>query len=259
VTSHPSKEEIAGTAMLEAGDPDRARVEAHAASCEACGKEWRRATKLASLMGTLATPPPANEKALARTRARVHALLATDDRSPRDVASPISPLALAAAVVVSVVAAFSVMGPSSSISRALLSLTTIGVAALLPGFALRSPSRAKIATAFTLALSFVLAFVDYSVLTMIDGHTVGCLQIEMVIGALPLVAMVAMSRRADPMHGAWQSAAAGAAGALAGQGVLLTTCASDESVMHVLAYHVTGVLAAALLGGGLGRAVARGA
>jgi hypothetical protein len=244
--------------MLDGTDPDRARFEAHAASCEACDKEWGRATKLASLIGTLATPPPASEKALARTRARVHALLASEPSTPREAPSPVTPLALAAAVVVSVVAAFSVMGPSISMSRMLLAITTIGVAALLPGFALRSPSRAKLAAGLALALSFVLAFVDYSVMTMIAGHTVGCLRIELVIGALPLFMMVAMSRRADPAHGAWQSAAAGAAGALAGQGVLLTTCAADESVMHVLAFHVAGVAAAALLGGGLGRVVARG-
>jgi len=258
-TQHPPATEIAGLAMLEPGDPERARFEAHAAECDACAKEWRRATKLASLMGTLATPPPASERSLARTQARVRALLASERGAPDLETTSAPPLSLAAAVIVSVVAAFSVSPPSISLSRTLLAITTVGVAALLPGYALRSPSRAKRAAALALSLSFVLAFVDYSVIPMIAGHTVGCLRIELVIGALPLVAMLAMSRRADPVHGAWQSAAAGAAGALAGQGVLLTTCAADESVMHVLAFHVAGVAAAALLGGGLGRIVARGA
>ena len=115
----------------------------------------------------------------------------------------------------------------------------------------------KIATASALLLSFLLAFVDYSVVPMIAGHAVGCLSMELMVGALPLVSMLGFARANGPSLGAWQTGAAGACGALAGQGVLLTTCAADESVLHVLAFHVLGVVVATLLGLGLGRVVSR--
>jgi hypothetical protein len=69
--------------------------------------------------------------------------------------------------------------------------------------------------------------------------------------------MVAMARGRGARLGTLASAAAGAAGALAGQGVLLTTCAADESVLHVLFFHFAGVALATLLGGGLGAVASR--
>ena len=72
--------------------------------------------------------------------------------------------------------------------------------------------------------------------------------------ALPLAAMLAFARGPGVRIGSLASAAAGACGALAGQGVLLTSCAADESVMHVLVFHFLGVLLATAGGAVLGAA-----
>lgn len=255
---HRSPGEIAGLAAMPEGDAERAAFEAHAAGCATCGAELRRAARLASLLGSLATPPPASQDALRRTRARVHALLAAEPRSRAAPArSPVAGLAVAAAVVVSVVVALSLSGPAISVPRVLLAITTVGVAALLPSFAMRSERDAIAATGTALGLSLLLGRLDYTEFPYVAGHTVGCLQVELVVAALPLMAVLAFSRSAGRRLGALQSAATGAAGALAGQGVLLTTCAADESALHVLAFHVAGVALASVIGGGLGALAGR--
>jgi hypothetical protein len=258
VSEHPSRDEIGVLAMAAADDPQRVAFEAHAADCSACTREWRRSLRLAELMGTLAAPPPPSPKALARAQARVHALLAMEPASAIEPkAAPFQGLMVAAAVLVSVVAAFSLSGPPISMYRELLAITTIGVAALLPGFAMRSERNAIAASVAALALSNVLGWLDFTEFPMVAGHAVGCMQMELAIGALPLLAMLGVSRSAGSRASAFQTAAAGASGALAGQGVLLTTCGADESVLHVLVFHVAGVVLGALIGGGLGTLVGR--
>lgn len=255
---HYSKDEIAELAMAPVSGPARAALEQHAAECAECGHEWRRAARLAALMGTLAAPPPPSPKALARTQARVRALLATEPRSEAAPQSTMLPgLVVAASVLVSVVVAIGLSGPAISAYRVILATTTIGVAALLPSFAMRSARNATLAATAALVLSVTLGWLDFTEFPLVAGHAVGCMYTELAVGALPLLAMVAMSRASGPRLGALQSAAAGACGALAGQGVLLTSCAADESVLHVLVFHVAGVALAMLAGGGLGTLVAR--
>jgi hypothetical protein len=226
---------------------------AHAASCETCGREWQKASRLAALVGTLAAPPAPSPKALARTQARVRALMAAEPRMAIDTPhARSSGMTVAALVLVSVVIGFALNGPAISIERAMIALATIGVAALLPSFALRSPRHAVLATLGALGLSVTLGWLDYNEWPLIEGHTVGCMEIELAIGALPLVAMLAFARGTGARMGSLASAAAGACGALAGQGVLLTSCAADESVLHVLFFHVAGVVVAAAAGAALG-------
>jgi hypothetical protein len=248
---HENAADIAGIALLDPSDPQRARFEAHAASCETCGREWRRAARLASLLGTLATPPPPSEKALARTQARVRALLASEPKAEPASSRSVGML-VGAAVLVSVAIGFAMSGPPLSAMRAIVALATVGVAALLPGMALRSEREAIAGTVGALALSVALAWLDYSEWPMIEGHTIGCMQIELAIGALPLFAMVGFARGTGARLGSLASACAGACGALAGQGVLLTSCAADESVLHVLVFHVAGVVIATVAGALLG-------
>lgn len=254
---HLDQDEMALLAMAPTDDVERGRFEAHAASCATCGKEWRRAAKLGALMGTLATPPPPSEKSLARTRALVRAQLAAEPRSEPSKTPSLAGHAVGAAVLVSVVVAFGLGGPAISAYRVVLALATIGVAALLPNIAMRSERDAIRATIGALGLSVALGWLDYTEFPLIAGHAVGCMAMELGIGALPLVAMLSLARASSVRASALQTAAAGACGALAGQGVLLTSCGADESVLHVLFFHVAGVAVAALLGGGLGTLAAR--
>lgn len=254
MSEHRDAGEMAALAMVPETDPERVALEAHVAGCGRCGAEWRRARRLASLVGTLAAPPPPSDAVLARARASVHAALASArGAAPRP--SKVAGLAVAAAVLVSVALSFAFQGPPISVPRMLLALTTIGVAALLPSFAMRTARDAAIATVSALGLSTLLGLLDYQVLTMESAHALGCMRVELVAAALPVIAMLGVARSSDRRHGAAQVAAAGAAGALAGQGVLLTSCAADASALHVLAFHVAGVAIAALSGGALGALV----
>jgi hypothetical protein len=261
VSEHLSQDAIAMLALSprsSAPEPERAAFEAHAVGCETCRAEWTRAVRLAELMGTLATPPPPSEKSLARTRARVRALLASEPRPEVVATDPRrAGITVAAALLVSVVLGFAMTGPPISIARAIIALATIGVATLLPSIALRSEREALGATGLALSLSVALAWIDYNEWPLVPGHTIGCMQIELAIGALPLMAMLGFSRGTGARLGSFASAAAGACGALAGQGVLLTSCAADESVLHVLFFHVAGVAVATVAGAGLGTILGR--
>ena len=168
-------------------------------------------------------------------------------------------IAVAAGIAISSCVALALSGSPISTARGALALATIAVAALLPSLAMRSDPRGGHrggvgATLLALGLSLAVGLVDYHEVALVSGHAMGCLQAELAIGALPLVAMLALAR-SRPHVGAAQTAAVGAAGALAGQAVLLTSCAADESVLHVLFFHVAGVVLAGLYGAGLGRLV----
>jgi len=255
VSAHFSPDEIAAIAM---GDGDDAALASHAAECAVCAKQWQGAKRLVSLMDGLAAPPPPSEKAMQRTQARVRALLASEPREAAPAPVPaIRGLMVGAAVLVSVVIAFALSGPSISPYRILIALATIGVAALLPNLALRSERDALVASALALGLSMTLGLLDYTEISLVAGHAISCFSTELAIGALPLVTMLGMARSSSARLGTLASAAGGAAGALAGQGVLLTTCAADESVLHVLFFHVAGVVVATLVGGGLGAVMSR--
>jgi hypothetical protein len=198
-----------------------------------------------------------------RARAKVHAAMAAE--TPRATATaPSTPergLAtgpiVGACILAAAVGSLALAGDPISTGRVVLALATIAVAALLPSFAARSERAAARVLVLALALSCAVGGIDYRVLAMEAGHAMGCLEHELLVAALPLVAAGWLTRAAGRRVGTIETAAAGAAGALAGQGVLLSACAADESVLHVLAFHVAGVLAAALAGGLVGRALAR--
>ena len=265
---HFTSDEIAAIAM---GDGDDAALAGHAADCTDCAKEWQSAKRLVSLMDGLAATPAPSEKAMQRTQARVRALLSagvvrgadpTQLRRPAlagtvPAPSPMRGLTVGAAVLVSAVIAFGLSAPSISPYRILIALATIGVAALLPNLALRSERDAIVASSLALGLSMTLGLLDYTEVRLVAGHAISCFSTELAIGALPLVVMLGMARSSTARLGTLASAAGGAAGALAGQGVLLTTCAADESVLHVLFFHVAGVVVATLVGGGLGAVMSR--
>ncbi|MFO0683457.1 MAG: hypothetical protein U0234_15475 [Sandaracinus sp.] len=250
-STHPEKGALAVAAALDASDPERVAIEQHVALCPDCAREWEKSARLAELLGGLAAPPAPDERKLARTRARVHAQLAVEPRVVPAARTRAPVLASAAGLLISSCVALGLLGPSISASRTVLALATLGVAALLPGLALRSNRHAVGATLGAFVLSLGVGMADYHEVALVPGHAVGCLVFELLVGALPLLVMLGFSR-SRPEVGAVQMAAVGASGALAGQAVLLTQCAADESVLHVLFFHVAGVLLAGLYGAGLG-------
>jgi hypothetical protein len=81
------------------------------------------------------------------------------------------------------------------------------------------------------------------------GLGVRCLFYELQFGVLAFVAGGLVGRRYLTQYGAWQSALAAMGGALVGQALLHTRCEADGAALHLLLFHVGGVLVATLLGG----------
>jgi hypothetical protein len=263
VSAHPSSDEIVGSALLDASDPGRLAVEAHARDCADCGVAWASAQKLVVLMDGLAPPPAPSDAALQRIAARIHGELDAEKKSAPAVRDPEPEVAgsfgwLTGLSIVAVGAAgFAFVPHDASTLRYLVAASAIGVAAALGSMAARSGWHARLATGLALGLSIALGAVDLRAFTLELGHAESCYSTHVIACLLPLAAAawLTMSKRGStsPFH----AAAAAACGAIAGQAVLLTACASEESLLHVVFFHVAGVLTAAALGAGSGRVASR--
>jgi hypothetical protein len=154
--------------------------------------------------------------------------------------SALLPLAAFAAAVIATVAARSHSGsPRDWIAGAVLALAAVGLAALSP----RGGGVA--AAAVVVSALFAVAGRGPGPLALDEGLM--CLATELAAAAVPLLAAVALARRGR-LAGAGHLAAVAAAGALAGQAALEITCHAGHASAHLLAFHVGGVFAAALLG-----------
>lgn len=266
MSAHLSKDDAVGLVMLDASDPDRRAAEAHVEGCAACGREWARAEKVRALMEGLAPPPQPSAAALQRARANVHAALAADGSAPKAVEDPEPEVAASSApgwatglaiVVVGALGFVLIPPQEASALRYFVAAAAIGIAAMLGSIAARSTRHARLATVSALGLSIGLGAVDLRAFAMEMGHAESCFSTHVVACVLPLAAALwlASSRRgtSSPFH----SAAAAACGAIAGQAVLLTACASEESFLHVVFFHVAGVVTAAAIGAGSGRLALR--
>lgn len=88
------------------------------------------------------------------------------------------------------------------------------------------------------------------------GEHFQCEYIVSFVAAAPMVSAAFFARRGtDPTWRALHGATGAAAGALAGQAALLTTCSSPEGFLHVAVFHVCAVLGATLVGALVGRAL----
>jgi hypothetical protein len=85
------------------------------------------------------------------------------------------------------------------------------------------------------------------------GVGLRCFFYEQQFAFLAFAGGVAVGRRYLAQFGAWQSAFAAMGGALLGQVLLQTRCEADGAALHLLFFHVGGVLAASLLGALAGR------
>jgi hypothetical protein len=109
-----------------------------------------------------------------------------------------------------------------------------------------SAGLAKAGAWVAIAASAAFAFAQGGVPGIVPAHAeLGCFGIEMFAAALPLAAVLWMSRR-NLSPGALAQAAAG--GALAGQAALNLGCGLHNDAPHLWTIHVAGVCFAALLG-----------
>ncbi len=264
MSEHLARDDVAGLAMLDAGDPDRRAAEDHASACAACRSEWARAERMRALMDGLASPPEPSPAAMQRARARVHAQLesesatkAASEPEPEISASSAPGWATGAAVVLVGALGFVLIPHQGSALRYFVAAAAIGVAAMLGAIAARSERDARLATVLALGLSVGLGAVDLRAFAMEMGHAEGCFTTHIVASVLPLAAALWLMVSRRGATGPFHTAAAAACGAIAGQAVLLTACASEESFLHVVFFHVAGVVAAAALGAGSGRLALR--
>jgi hypothetical protein len=239
VTCEELRRDAAGLAALAEGDPDRTAAYTHARSCAACAAELRRGERLVALLEA-AAPARAPSPALRRAAAPIlEDLPATPPRL-------LLPVAAAVGALLAAVAARShSTDPLDALAAIALAAIAIGLAALAPRAGGRVVGAALVVSALAAALEGAVG-----PLTPLEG--VKCVGVELAAAAVPLLAVVAVWRRSGASAPV-RLAAAAAAGALAGQAALALTCHAPDAALHVAAFHLGGVLAAAALGAATGR------
>jgi hypothetical protein len=237
VTCEELRRDAAGLAAMSAGDPERDAAFAHAAACPGCAAALREGERLVALLEALPAPAP-DAAALSRAAAPVLEHL-----------PPVRPgLLLPAAAGVAAFAAAVASRPAPEpdwIAAAALAVAAAGIAALAP--------RGIPALALAVAGSLLFAVAGGGAGPLSAAEGLKCLAVELATAAVPLVALLSVSRggAASPAR----FAAAAAAGALAGQAALEIACHAPEAAAHLLAFHAGGVLVAAAMGALVGSRV----
>jgi hypothetical protein len=265
VSAHLTKDEALGLVMLDANDAERVAAEAHVGECAECRREWARAEKVLALMGALAPPPAPDAGAMQRTKALVHAELAAEPKKvesknvePEPEISAGRPGWLNGISVAAVGAlGFAFVPHDATTLRYFVAFAAIGIAALLGMMAARSEQDARRATFAALGLSLGLGAIDLRAFALEVGHAESCFSTHIIACVLPLATALWLTSSSRGVKSPFHAAAAAACGAIAGQAVLLTACASEESFLHVAFFHVAGVLAAAAMGYAGGRVASR--
>lgn len=90
------------------------------------------------------------------------------------------------------------------------------------------------------------------------GYGLHCMSYELGFGLLAFALGLFASRRAARVLGPVPASLAAMSGALVGQWMLGARCAAEHTALHLLLFHVAGVVLATLLGAGAG-ALTRGA
>jgi hypothetical protein len=237
-----------GIVTLPPGDPEREAAYEHARGCEGCTRELEEAARLIELLDDAGRlPPPSHE-----TLNRVAALVAAD---PGETAPLRSPWPAAAGVVLGW-SAFATLAKHHSHKSAawIESLIALGIAAATTLLAKRLGAWGAVVVCVASAALVVATGAEGDLAVRLG---LKCVVIELVAAALPSAAIVRGILRTQSPVDAGELTATAAAGALAGQAALQVTCVARASMPHLLAFHLGGVLLAALLGGLVARPLAQ--
>jgi hypothetical protein len=115
-------------------------------------------------------------------------------------------------------------------------------------------SRTAVAAFAACAVSLVVAALDSASPGLFAAVGVHCLALELFAAAWPLAALAA-ARGISSSTSGWTTAALASAGALAGQAALHLTCPERSAAPHLLAFHLGGVVLAAVAGWAVPRAL----
>jgi len=247
----------AGLVALPADDPERRSAFEHARTCPACARALGEAERVMALLDALPPPPPPSAQALRRASAEILGELGGGPDAARPVpAQPrLAPAAAAlAAFGLIVLLARHRLTDRASLLQAglLLALALLRVAGLT--------TRGWLGVGVTVMLSGLFALLGGAGGLLLPAVGWHCLLTESIAAALPLATTALLLARRHTRGGAALYAGVAAAGALAGQAGLHLSCPAQAALPHLIAFHVGGVLLAALVGAASARVLAlRGA
>ena len=222
-------------AALPPDAPERVAAWAHASGCDGCARALREAERLQALV-TAWEPPALAPGALERASQAILAELRREAR--RRMTASIA--AVCASMVV-------IVGMARDASRSTLDWAWAAVlGALAIVFAAAARSRALLVVAAAVLASATAAVATGHPGPFAASIGVNCLAIELASAAL-VVGAVGLAIRGGTTSPARSAvAAAAAAGALAGDAALQVFCAARDAIPHLLAFHVGGVVLAAV-------------
>jgi hypothetical protein len=225
--------DAAGLAALPPDDPERVAAWAHASGCPGCARALREAERLQALVAAIESPPLPVE-ALWRVSHPILAELRQEAR--RWTIASIA--AVSVTLVVLAVLARDGARPAADWAWA----AVLGALAI----ALAAAARRSALLVITAA---VLAAVTAAVAAGRPGPLAGaigllCLTTEIAAAATVVGAAWLAIRGGTTSPARSAIAAAAAAGGLAGDAALQVSCAAQDAIPHLLAFHVGGVLLA---------------
>lgn len=245
----------AGLAALAKNDPERLAAEAHARGCVACAAALHEGAAVVTLLGSARPPALPSPQALQRASSQILAELAAGRGAVTGKAR--GQVRFSLGLLAAGVSAWAIplalsrkrlpFGPEWALSGAVAALAAVAAA-------LSFTSGGLVLGMVPLA-SALFALLDGAGGGLHAAVGVKCVIAELISSAIPLAAAVTLLRR-GVSGGAKEIAAAGCAGALAGQALLHLTCPVSTATPHLFVFHTGGVLVAALLGGLLGRVAA---
>ena len=224
-----------GLAALRPDAPERVAAWAHASGCPGCAGALREGERLQALVGA-GEPSPISAGALERVSGAILVELRREARR-RTIAS-------IAAVCVAFAASVGLMRNRSSLAEDWAWAAGLGALAIVLAAAARRKASLVIAAAILAAATAAVAVGHSGPLAV--GVGVHCLAIELASAAMVAGAAWLALRGGTTSPARSAVAAAAAAGALAGDAALQVACAAREAIPHLLAFHVGGVLLAAV-------------
>jgi hypothetical protein len=236
---------------LARGERELKEAWEHARTCAGCAQALHQAERILALVDAELAPSPPSAEALLRAKRAVELEL---DRQPaRSLRA-----ARVAAAVATISAGAALAGPLARHHHHLdASSAALGAGAAMTAAALawlgvgRRAAGAAFAACVVSLVVAALASGSFGLFAAVGVH---CLALEFFTAAWPLAALAAAGGLSSSTSG-WTTAALASAGALAGQAALHLTCPERSAAPHLLAFHVGGVMLAAVAGWAVPRAL----
>ncbi len=241
---------------LARGERELTEAWEHARTCARCATALHEGERMLALVDAELAPSPPSSEALLRAMRAVELELELELELDRRPARSLQTARMAVAVA-TISAGAALAGPfarhhyldaSSAALAAVAALTAAVLAWLGVG------RRTAVAALAACAVSLVVAALASGSLGLFAAVGVHCLALELFTAAWPLAALAAAGGLSSSTSG-WTTAALASAGALAGQGALHLTCPERSATPHLLAFHLGGVVLAAVAGWAVPRAL----